>query len=354
MRRKVGFLINPKSGYGISLNRPGSDLVGDYDPENSHSCRIASGFMRKFGNPDVEFLTASGHMGEMILLEAGMPHVRVVLRAGEPTSREDTLEFIRRLNGLEPDLLLFFGGDGTAADISSVISDDIPVIGIPSGVKMHSSVFAATPDHGRKIFSEWLSDAIEYETADVVDADEQAMVNGRNVFSVKGKLKVPVSPHMMLSSKREYESTDIMGAVEYIIERMEDGISYFIGSGSTCKAIVSELGFRTPFYGVDVIRDGKLIAENAGRGFLSSHASENRVKVILTPIGGQGFVVGRGNRQIDDTVLRSIDPDDITVIASAVKLTDMRSIVIDSEVWKPKWLKVIYDYGRFRMMRVET
>lgn len=350
--KKVGFLVNPKSGYGIQLNRPGSDLIEDYDPEKSKAAIIAGEFIREFKNVDVHFLTAAGYMGAGVLKSAGVQSVDVIHTPSSIPERADTLSFISELNRHEPDLLIFFGGDGTAVDIYSALAEDIPVIGIPSGVKMHSSVFAITAEHGHSIFRDWLSGAMDYGMADVVDADEKAMMEGINVFEVKGALLVPKSNHMLLTSKREYESTDIMGAVEYIIEKMEKDVSYIIGSGSTCKAIVSELGFKTPFYGNDVVLNGKLVAENADSKFLSEYSAGNRTCLILTPIGGQGFLVGRGNRQIDDSVLRNINAEDITVIASAEKIRDLKGLIVDSGIWRKEWLKVMYDYGRFRMMKV--
>lgn len=356
MERKkiVGFLVNPKSGYGIALNRPGSDLIEDYDPAKSHSVVIARNFARHLKVPGIRLITAGGTMGEKILRDSGVEDMEVIYSPSSLPGRKDTLEFLKRLNDRRPDILLFFGGDGTAADISSVISEVIPVIGVPSGVKMHSSVFAVSPEHAVRIFSEWLSDGTEFERADVVDADEAAMMKGTNIFSLKGTLLVPASPHMILSSKREYQSTDIMGAVEYIIEKMEEGVSYIIGSGSTCKAILRELGYETPFFGVDIVRNRKLVAENAERKVLEECASKGRASLILTPIGGQGFVVGRGNRQIDDSILKNIRQDDLTVIASSEKLRDLDTIVLESEVWKEKWIRVIYDYGRFKLMKVTS
>lgn len=350
--KKVGFLVNPKSGYGISMNRPGSDLIDSYDPEKSRAADIARSFIREFRETGVTFLTASGYMGGNVLIQSGINSVEIIHSPDPVPEKEDTLAFVSELNRHNPDLLIFFGGDGTAADISTVLNDKIPVIGVPSGVKMHSSVFAINPEHACSIFRDWLAGSLEYRMADVVDADEQSMINGINVFSIKGALLVPESKHMLLSSKREYISTDIMGAVEYIIEKMEEDVSYIIGSGSTCKAIMRELGFRTPFYGNDLIRNGKLMLANADSKFLSEHAARNRTCLVMTPIGGQGFIVGRGNRQIDDSVLQNIRDEDIIIIASAEKIRDLDGVIMDSAIWEKDWLRVIYDYGRFRMMKV--
>ncbi len=291
-------------------------------------------------------------MGEDSLKGAGISPVTAFQAAGGRTTSEDTVECVRQLNRCGLDILVFFGGDGTAADVSSAILPDLPVIGIPAGVKMHSPVFAQSLEHARRMFKEWLSDGFEYRRLDVVDAEEKAMMEGKQLLEVKGALLVPASSHMMIEAKREYESTDIMGAVEYIIEKMEPGTSYIISTGSTCKAIVSELGFETPYYGVDVVRDRELIRENADSGFLSEYSAANRCILVLTPIGGQGFIIGRGNRQIDDSVLKNIKQEDIIVVSSVEKLLDLEFLAIDSGVWGNDYIRVLYDYGRFRLMRV--
>lgn len=351
-RKVIGFLVNPKAGYGILMNRPGSDSIGHFDPHKSRSVSLAVKFLEPFLGSQLDFMTAGGYMGEIPLRRAGFSSLEVIYRPGDVTTSADTVEFVRKLNGRNPDILVFLGGDGTASDIASALSADIPVIGVPAGVKMHSSVFAISVDHSRQMFSAWLSGSVRYEDGDVVDADEAAMLEGRQCLAVKGYLKVPVSGHMILTAKREYESTDIMGAVEYIIEKMENGVSYVIGSGSTCKAIVRELGFSTPFYGVDVIMNGKLVKENADSSFLTEYVSRNRSKIILTPIGGQGFIVGRGNRQINDDVLKNIGEEDLIVISSAEKIRDLDNLILDSSLWKSEYVRVIYDYGRFRMVRL--
>lgn len=350
--RKVGLLINPKSGYGISLNLPGSDNIEEYNPEKSHSVKIAEKFLKQCVNKNINFITAGSYMGEETLRKSGIESYEVIYEPGKIPSREDTIHFLDKLNNSHPDILLYFGGDGTSADISSALDSEIPVIGIPAGVKMHSSVFSITPEHGLRLFMDWLSGTMEYENCDVVDIDEQLLVNGEISYSVKGALKVPVSVHMLLSSKREYSSTDVMGAVEYILENMEKDVNYFIGSGSTCKYITSELGFKTPFYGIDIIRNRKLLKENADRNILLKESSIRRSVLILTPIGGQGYVVGRGNRQIDKSVLNNISFFDIIIIASSEKLNDLDFIVMDSSPYDQNWIRVIYDYGRFKLMKV--
>ncbi len=351
--RTVGLLINPKAGYGIRMNRPGSDTVKNFSPEKSETVARAISFLRKFRDENLLFVTAGYYMGEFELKAAGISSYVNVYHPKKVSDREDTLNFVRAVNKENVGLLLFFGGDGTAYDISSVVRKDLPVLGIPSGVKMYSSVFAIDLEHAQDTFSRWLSERMEFTVADIVDADEEAIMEDRFSLNVRGALLIPASDNIVMGSKREYQHADVSGIVEYIIEKMEPNRSYFIGSGSTCKSILRQLGIITPFYGVDIIKGGKLIRSNADAKFLSRYSSRERTSLILSPIGGQGFLVGRGNRQIDDSILKNIRNEDIVIISSPEKIVDLKHLYIDSRIWKPSYVRVLYDYGRFRIVKVK-
>lgn len=351
--RRIGLLVNPKAGCGVESNTPGSDLIEYFEPATSQTVRTAIEFLRDIKGEDLVFITAEKYMGQVSLEKAGITEFRIIQENDGNTSREDTVEFVKSLNETNPEIVVFFGGDGTAADICSVLRDDIPVIGVPAGVKMHSSVFAISPQHALDTLGDFLAGGVDTEMADVVDVDEESMLKGIYQLDIKGSLRVPVSRHIILSSKREYESTDVMGAVEYVLEKMSDDTSYIIGSGSTCKIILRELGFVTSFYGIDILKNGKLVAENADRKLLREYVKENKSVLILTPIGGQGFLIGRGNRQIDDSILSHLDPENLIVISSIEKISDLKCLILESEVFKPDYIRVLYDYGRFRVIKVE-
>ncbi len=91
-----------------------------------------------------EFFTAGGVMGEDVL-RTRTDKVTVVYATPENTSDRDTRGACAALLEAGIDILLFTGGDGTARDVMDAVDEQVPVIGIPSGVKMHSGVFANTP-----------------------------------------------------------------------------------------------------------------------------------------------------------------------------------------------------------------
>ena len=350
--KTVAVLVNPKSGYGIKINMPGSDSIEKYDPLESTTVRTAIDFLSALRGMDLDIISSENFMGGRELREAGIGEFRTVYHDAEITCREDTLNFIRIVSSLSVDIIIFFGGDGTAADISSVIDGNIPVLGIPTGVKMHSAVFAISPQRALRTLQLFVEGSIGASMEDVVDADEPSLLNGVQNIRVKGRLLVPASEDVILESKREFSDPSISGAIEYLQERMDPSLSYLIGPGSTCKMVTSLMDISTPVYGVDIISGGKLIVSNASLEVLEDYTARHRCKLILTPIGGQGILIGRGNRQLSEKTLSSISDQDLLVISSMEKLSHLAHVVIQYGFPSIAYLKILYGYGRFKVVPV--
>ncbi|MFH1403619.1 MAG: ATP-NAD kinase family protein [Candidatus Altiarchaeota archaeon] len=337
--KKLGFLVNPIAGMGGSVGLKGTDeLVGEAVGRGAvpHAADKALRAVRvlKAGCGDIMILSCGGIMGACVLGDAGVG-CDVVYEPGDDTSRADTIEACRVFLGNEVDLILFCGGDGTARDVYEVVSDDIPVLGIPAGVKMHSSVFAVNPEAAGEMVLEFLNGDADLKESEVMDVDEEAYRSNRLETRVYGYAVTPYKPMLVQDSKTIYsgggEEEAKRGIAEFAAEFMRDGSAYILGAGTTVNAIADRLGVEKTLLGVDVVKDGKLIARDVGeRELLGLMEGFDRVKIMVSPIGAQGFVFGRGNQQISPEVIRKAGVRNIIIVATPHKLSETRYLRVDT------------------------
>ncbi len=352
---KVGMFINPVAGCGIILGYKGSDHMTSGMCPHPVSVDIAVSFLREIDEKDIHFLIPSGNMGENAFLGAGRTNYTVIYKAGDTTDSSDTLAFIKILEQHRPDILLFFGGDGTARNVVDA-SPSFPVLGVPAGTKMYSSVFAVSARAAAEILMDMKSGiSIDLVDAQVIDLDEDAYSSGTLETRVYGELMVPGSSRVVLQSKAEYTEDYVEEAAEYVAEHMDDDVDYLIGPGTTCKRILSFLGEEGTLMGFDLVRNRHVIARDMNENEIFSTVNNN-TRVVISPIGGQGFLLGRGNRQLSPRSLRKINLSNLIIIASAAKLDSLSRLYVDTGTEKlefPRYMRVIYGYGKFKMMKVE-
>lgn len=351
---KVGFLINPVAGCGQFLNLKGSDGLTPSMCPRLISVEKATEFLLEVRDSEAEYYTASGDMGEKAFRNAGVDRFSVIHVTSAESTSTDTKEFLQKLSGMNVDLLVFFGGDGTARDI--IDSDiPIPVLGVPLGTKMFSSVFAISVERAAQLFRQLCSGKdVGYTEAEVVDLNEETYMRGHFHLSSYGNMLVPVSDFIMSESKAEYPSTSADSIAEYIIERMEPGVNYIVGPGSTCKMINSQLDQKGSLLGFDLIRDGKLIGEDLSEQEIYSLLSQRSI-LILSPIGGQGFLIGRGNKQLSGRIVSGLGFSNIMVVSSEEKLQALKGLYLDVDnltVDHPRFIRVLFGYGRFKLVPV--
>ncbi|NJE03523.1 ATP-NAD kinase family protein [Thermococcus sp. MV11] len=339
----IGLIINPIAGMGGRVALKGTDGVVK-EAVKRGARPIAQDLVRLFLEElshyeeavEVRFLTGPGPLGEDVLREFGFEFE--VLRHREigyleiegvripNTSGEDTKELAKEMVG-NVDLLVFAGGDGTARDIIEAVDEKIPILGIPTGVKMYSGVFAYSPEDAARVLVEFLRGNARLEEREVRDIDEDAYRHDDVRARTYGKALVPVVETLVQGSKERIpvdEEGELDAIAEAIAEEIleNDGI-YFLGSGSTVKRIKDRLGIDGTLLGVDVveIRDGnvKLLVKDATEKDLLRFADRGP-RVIVTVIGGLGFIFGRGNQQFSAEVLRKIPKENITVVATPSKL----------------------------------
>jgi predicted polyphosphate/ATP-dependent NAD kinase len=236
------------------------------------------------------------------------------------------------------DLLLFAGGDGTARNIYEAIGLSIPALGIPAGVKIHSGVYATTPNRAAQLAAMVLSGQVKaFGELEVMDIDEEAFRRGRVSARLYGYLKVPLERRFIqgakaASSNSAHEATARQSIAEQIVETMKAGCLYIIGSGTTPRAIMERLGLQNTLLGIDAVMDGNLSAADLNESQLLKLMDDHKTRIIVTPIGGQGYVFGRGNQQLSPEVIKKTGIENIIVAATPGKLASLqrRPLLVDT------------------------
>ena len=162
------------------------------------------------------------------------------------------------------------------------------------------------------------------EQREVVDIDEDAFRGGEVHTELRAVVAVPVAEE--LQSSKQLAGGTVEGLADAVAEEVEAGVTYVLGPGSTVGAIKRALGFDGSPLGVDVWRDGEVIAADAAESDILDALGEDNV-VIVSPIGGQGFVFGRGNAQISPAV---IERSDVQIVASRAKLDGIGVLRVDT------------------------
>lgn len=357
----VGFVINPVAGMGGSVALKGTDgeayelaLVRGAMP----IARGRAGRALSAVSGDLSYLTAPGDMGAGALSDLGL-EFEVVTQIWERSGPEDTRRACREFLERGAELIVFCGGDGTARDVLDAVGESVPVIGIPSGVKMHSAVFANTPEEAGRMISLFASGMKETKLAEVMDVDEDAFRRGELRARLYGYMRVPSGNGMQPPKGSVYATSDEEqkeAIAEYVVEEMLPGTLYILGPGTTTKAVADRMKQRKTLLGVDVYLDRRLMKEDAAEADLLDLLKEHQAHLLLTPIGRQGFVLGRGNQQISPRVVEAVGPENILVLATPEKLRETHCLrydtgdaVLDREM--SGFQRVLVGYAQYRMVR---
>ncbi|KON31092.1 hypothetical protein AC482_01900 [miscellaneous Crenarchaeota group-15 archaeon DG-45] len=335
---RIGLIVNPIAGMGGRVGLKGTDgeetlrearARGAQPWAPQRALEALSGLTRV--GDKIEWVTWSGEMGEDQLRSAGFPF-EVAGRSGGETTAEDTREAARRMEALGVDLILFAGGDGTASDIVEAVDMRVPILGIPAGVKMFSAVFAPTPRAAAQLVRELLDGEAGLAEREVMDIDEDAYRAGRLSASLRGYAVTPYSAQLILNGKAATAADEELmkeAAAARVVEEMKPGASYILGPGSTVAAVAELLGVEKTMLGIDVVRNGKLVARDADERALLK-AVDGEAWIVLSPLGGQGSLLGRGNQPLSPAVLRRVGLDRIIVIATPVKVRGLRALTVDT------------------------
>lgn len=339
---RLGFIVNPLAGLGGRVGLKGSDGLADLAlergaiPEAENRARVALEVLLPYRERLV-IQTASGAMGESLAKALGFTTECVHAIDGAVSTPADTVATASALLERKVDLLLFAGGDGTARDVCGVVENHLPVLGIPAGVKIHSGVYAITPRHAGEVVAMLLDGRlVDIRESDVMDIDEAAFREGRVRARRYGEMLVPQEGRFVQSVKsggREVEELVLADIATEIVDGMDEDTLYIIGSGTTCQAVMDHLGLPNTLLGIDAVLNRELVGQDLGEAellaLLETHA---RARIVITLIGGQGHILGRGNHQLSPRVLRRVGRDNLVVIATKTKLAGLngRPLLVDT------------------------
>lgn len=359
--KTLGLIVNPVAGMGGAVGLKGTDgkeilkkalSLGAKPTAPARAISFLSEL--KFLKDKLRLLVGAGEMGEEEAQRCGF-YCTVFGKKKKETTAADTREIAQKIVEAKADLLVFCGGDGTARDILDAVGFRIPVLGVPTGVKMHSSVFAVDPKAAAQIAMGFLWGELPLREAEVMDIDEEAFRAGRVSASLYGYLLTPYEPYLIQGSKMaspmtESELRNQAAIALYVIENMKPDIVYVIGPGTTTRTIADLLDAKKTLLGVDLFCGKKLVASDVNEQQILEAITGKAAQIIVTPIGGQGFVFGRGNQQISPRVIRRVGLDNIVVVATQSKLSSLKVLRVDTAdealdaALRQRKLKVIADY----------
>jgi len=370
-QRTLGLIVNPVAGLGGRVGLKGSDgsiiqqrarelgavpEVFDRAADALRMLKTAAGELEKL-------ITCPGEMGENVAVGCGFSPVIIGDVCQGMTTAEDTREAAQEMLALGVDLILFAGGDGTARDIYEAVGNSVPTVGIPAGVKIHSAVFGVNPASAGELAALYLRDELHaLRNGEVLDIDEEAYREGIVSPRLHGYLQVPYQRRLVQARKSPNpasEEATLQAIALDVIDHMDESC-YIIGPGTTTQPILTTLGLKKTLIGVDVIQNRKLVIADANERSLLELLEKHAAKVVVTPIGGQGFILGRGNQQISPKVLGKIGLDNIIVVSGMEKILSLggRPLLVDTgnpeiDQALSKHIKIVTGYGESVIYPVE-
>jgi predicted polyphosphate/ATP-dependent NAD kinase len=366
---KIGFLVNPIAGIGGKKAWKGTDeLEAAWDlfeeGEKYAFERVIKALNSISSSLPLIFYYCGNPMGADLLEAISFENEKVYTPEESRTSALNTKEACRIFLEKNVDLIIFVGGDGTARDVTSIINDKIPVLGIPSGVKMFSGCFLYHPRDLGEILDEMVNGEIAFAPEDVLDVDEALFRENKVHATLYGQLIVPQKVGLIQGGKisslaTSAETYDSM-SYELIDEHeLMEGL-FVLGTGSTVYHILKSVDIEKTLLGVDLLENGKIIAKDINEETLYQKTKQKDFKIILTPIGGQGFLLGRGNQQISSRVLKNAKVFEFIIVSPEQKLEtiDILELDLDEPINIPDikngYIKVLTGFHRYSLMKINV
>lgn len=371
---QLGFLINPIAGMGGKIGLKGTDEVAK-DAARMGAKPIASTrakeFLASLRNASfkntLRIVACPNPMGEDEVKDAQFSAEILPLDFTAETSAEDTKKAVKVMANRKVDLIVFVGGDGTARDILDAlhpINTNLPVLGVPSGVKLYSGVFSINPADAAAIVEAFDRKETEIAEFEIVDADEVAIREDQFNVHLYGFLRGPFLPMRIQGSKQvspetEDEHENQLAVARFIVENINADGTYILGPGTTVKCVADLLDTEKTLLGVDVYQKGKIVKDVNEAKLLQTIKDWRNTWIILSPIGRQGILLGRGNQQISPEIIKLVGKEKIIVGATKGKLQSIDGHVlrvdtgdVEADNMLRGYIKVVTDYKEWRLVPI--
>ncbi len=375
--RRIGFVVNPIAGMGGRVGLKGTDGRAEEarargaEPVSPQRAREMLRALKPLkAASEIRWITCKGPMGSDLLDGESFPPSSYEVATEPParTSAEDTKTACRGFEMRGAELIVFSGGDGTCRDVIDAVGARLPILGIPAGVKMHSGVFGIHPATVATILDAWLKGYLRVGDAEVLDVDEEAYRRGEWVVRMYGTAMTLVEPALVQTGKMLFAEVsddamkdEIADHVKEVVEQEPETV-FLLGPGSTVEHVAKRLGVEKTLLGVDAYHGGRIVGKDLDEAailrLLDRHSS---AKLIVSPIGAQGFVLGRGNLQLSPAVIRRIGVPNVIVVATPAKLNatpvlrvDTGDADLDRELAKKEYLFVVIGYRTSKLHPIQS
>jgi predicted polyphosphate/ATP-dependent NAD kinase len=377
MEHTIGLVINPIAGMGGTVGLKGTD--GEEVLERARRLGAipkiherAELFLNALTSliSDIYVITPPGIMGEATCNKLKISYRSIPAEKFDhhlelyETNKSDTQVAIEQFIQEKVSIIVFFGGDGTARDILKIIGQQIPCLGIPGGVKVYSSVFAADPKKGAELISRFLQGKAPLVSSEVVDINEQAYRNDELQIRLYGYMSTPHAPMLIQGTKQSSPFTDDEKANQIaigktIIDEIQEDNYYIFGPGTTIRTIFELLNLKKTLLGFDIILNNHVVERDVNEKKILEIVTKHDTSLVITPIGHQGFVFGRGNLQITPKVMEKIQKENIHIVCTRSKLDSLPNGCIRTDIRDPEmdanlrgYYRVLIDYNEYRMVKM--
>ena len=370
----VGFVVNPIAGMGGKVALKGTDNVlkeavakGAEPTAPGRAIEFLKKLKRNITDESIEIVTCPGIMGEQEAKEADFPVKLLPMKIAEETTAEDTRTAVDLFAAANVDLIVFVGGDGTAIDIYDAMQEcrQVLVVGVPAGVKMYSGIFSVNPSDAVEVVLASVHGQANLMDLEIVDADEKAIRSDVFALKIHGFLKGPFLPARIQGSKLVSPESD--GEVEnqraiakFVLEQVPPDATWILGPGTTVKEVAELLCAKKTILGVDIYNDGNTILDVDEKRILKEVKDWKRTWIVLSPIGRQGILLGRGNQQLSPEILKRVEKEHIIIAATKTKLQSIDGNVLridtgdsSTDEMLKGYIRVVTDYKEWRLMRVQ-